>query len=120
MLELIFHHKIGVIVIATLIAVGSWFALSQGSTPASLLTTETAADNGADAELVGTLLALRAVKLDGTIFSDPAFVSLKDFSTEIIPEPIGRPNPFAPLTAAAAPTISTTKAAQIFAPSKKK
>ena len=49
-----------------------------------------------DRELVETLLALRAVTLSGSIFQDIAFQSLKDFGTPIMPEPIGRENPFTP------------------------
>ena len=115
MIELISRHKIAVVVIGVVIAVVSWAALSEGPTSSSLLTTEVTADGG-DTELVTTLLALRAVKLDGTIFTDPSFTSLKDFSTEIVPEPIGRPNPFAPLGSTVVPTASSTRGAQIFAP----
>lgn len=118
MLELFTHNKIAVVVVAILVAGGSWFALTQQSEPVSLLSTQTVADNGPDGELVATLLALRAVKLDGTIFTDPAFTSLQDFSTQIVPEPIGRPNPFAPLTPAVAPTVPQD--AQLFAPATSK
>jgi hypothetical protein len=59
----------------------------------------------ADADIVNTLLELRAVSLSGTIFSDPAFLRLKDFGSQIIPEPVGRPNPFAPLTGSAAASL---------------
>lgn len=72
------------------------------------LTTATAADS----DIVNTLLELRAVSLSGTIFSDPSFLRLKDFGSAIVPEPVGRPNPFAPLqgqgAAAAASTGTTT------------
>ena len=47
---------------------------------------------------MGVLLDLRAIRLDGQIFSDPAFQSLRDSSVDIVLEPIGRVNPFAPLT----------------------
>lgn len=40
---------------------------------------------------------LRAVSFDTAIFSDPVFVSLVDFGTVIAPQPVGRPNPFAPI-----------------------
>lgn len=116
MMNFILSHKIIAGVVAVLVAVGIWIGLSSGGSSSSLLDTETVGDNGPDQELVATLLALRAVKLDGSLFSDPGFVSLKDFSTEIIPEPIGRPNPFAPLGSAVVIDSSTTKAAQIFAP----
>ena len=120
MIELLARHKFAVIGIALALAVVSWLALSQDSSgSSSLLATESVVENGPNAELISTLLALRAVKLDGTIFTDPVFTSLKDFSTEIVPEPIGRPNPFAPLNSGVSRTSSSTQAAQIFAPASK-
>lgn len=101
-----------------LVAILVWIGLSSSASPSgSLLQTETVDQNGSDQELVATLLALRSVKLDGAIFSDPGFQSLKDFSTEIVPEPIGRPNPFLPLNSTVVVTPASTRAAQIFKPS---
>jgi hypothetical protein len=48
-------------------------------------------------ELVSELLRLNSIKLDNRIFTDVAFQSLEDFGQELIPEPIGRVNPFAPV-----------------------
>lgn len=52
-----------------------------------------------DQDLISLLLTLRSIKLDEKIFSDTAFRSLEDFSKELIAEPVGRNNPFAPLGA---------------------
>ena len=48
-------------------------------------------------ELIALLLELRSIRLDLGIFEDPEFQSLTDFSQELIPEPVGRPNPCVPL-----------------------
>ncbi|XKT74762.1 MAG: hypothetical protein ACJKTH_01595 [Patescibacteria group bacterium UBA2163] len=48
-------------------------------------------------ELIGLLLELRSIQLDTSLFSDERFQSLQDFGQQIISEPVGRPNPFAPL-----------------------
>ena len=45
-----------------------------------------------------TLTDLQSVSLDAPIFKNPAFITLQDFSRQIVPEPIGRHDPFAPLT----------------------
>lgn len=78
-----------------------WYGLTQNAAPAPVLTTVSSTGSptqeSADQELVATLLTLRAVTLSGTIFQDPAFVTLRDFGTTIVAEPIGRQNPFAPL-----------------------
>lgn len=79
---------------AVVIAVSAWAILSEPQPEE--LTTTASVESGVDKDLVGTLLQLRTVSLTGTIFSDPAFQTLQDFGTQIIPEPVGRPNPFAP------------------------
>lgn len=68
-----------------------------------------------------TLLNLRSIKLDDTLFADQKFRSLQDFTITLVPEGnIGRPNPFAPIgtdvettavtsaTATTTPTTNTT------------
>jgi len=114
-MDFLIRHKIIVLLIGLGIAGFAWYSMTAPSSTA-LLTTDSPL-NGPDQELVETLLALRSVKLDGTIFSEGAFTQLQDYSTPIIPEPIGRDNPFAPLTTA--PTENTTKDAKIFSPGAK-
>lgn len=41
------------------------------------------------------LKALRSIKRD--IFLDNAFISLEDFTQEVVAQPVGRDNPFAPI-----------------------
>ncbi len=48
-------------------------------------------------EFLQTLQQLRDITLDGTVFDDARFQSLVDFRQTITPEPVGRPNPFAPI-----------------------
>ena len=94
----IMQHKIIAIVIVVTLATGAWYFLSGTSAPPSVLTTAPPSTAPAGAQdLVDSLLALRAVSLDGTILSSPSFQALQDFSTPITPEPAGRTNPFAPL-----------------------
>ncbi len=82
------------------VSIGAWYFLPGGSAaPEEGLVTEsfTSPVSEADRDLVATLLELRSVSLDGAVFSDPIFRSLKDFGSQIVSEPVGRPNPFAPL-----------------------
>ncbi len=103
-------HLVIVGVLVVIIVCGVWYGMSGGgAAPEDLLTIETVdtgspSANSEDQELVETLLTLRAITLSGTIFEDPAFKSLLDFGTTIIPEPVGRPNPFAPINQSASPT----------------
>ena len=94
-----------------------YFGMGNSSGPTSLIKTTGVNDNGPDQGLIETLIALRAVKLDGTIFGETAFTGLQDFSTQIIPEPIGRSNPFAPLISAIEAVSGTsTHGSDIFQP----
>ena len=111
------QHKVLAILIVFAVLGAGWYFLSGPSAPAPTLTTTAVnGSSAADSNLVSILLTLRAVKLDATIFSDPAFISLKDFSTQIVPEPVGRPDPFAPLSVAPSNSASSTHSAQIFSP----
>lgn len=107
----ILQNKIVMLVLGSLVAAGAaWYLFLRDTTPAPLLTTEDlTTTNAADKDVVETLLALRSITLSGTIFTDPAFVSLRDNGTQIVPEPAGRPNPFLPL--GGNPATSTPSAA---------
>ena len=48
-------------------------------------------------QIAQALLRIEQISLDKSIFSDRIYQSLKDRSQTINDEPIGRPNPFAPL-----------------------
>jgi hypothetical protein len=117
-MSFILRYKFIILTVAILVAGAAWWGLSGSGTSPSLLSTEggTSGLSAADQNLVATLLQLRAVKLDGTIFTEPTFRALQDFSTQIVPEPVGRPNPFAPITVQATSTAASSHAAAIFTP----
>jgi hypothetical protein len=47
-----------------------------------------------NAEFVSRLKELQAIELRGEIFADPRFISLTNYGVPVIPEPVGRVNPF--------------------------
>jgi hypothetical protein len=112
------QHKILVVLGGVGIACGVWYGLSPAST-STVLTTD-GGEAGPGQDVVDTLRQLDAVKLDGGVLQNQSFLALKDFSTQIVPEPVGRPNPFAPLSGGPDGSASSTKAAQIFAPTGRK
>jgi len=120
-MQWIAQHKL--LFVASIVVLGAvvWYGLSTSAPASPILTTGTLTGSpttdSSDQQLVATLLALRAVKLGGTIFTDPAFTSLIDFSTPIVPEPIGRANPFAPANRDAE-TTDAQSATQLFTPSR--
>lgn len=48
-------------------------------------------------EFVTQLLAIQSIRFNLDFFNDPVFRNLQDFSQVIEKQPIGRPNPFAPI-----------------------
>lgn len=98
-MQALLQHKLILIASGLVVAVLVWYGLSPSSVEPDLVSSPAAEGSQVDQGIVPTLLTLRAVKLDGTIFSAAAFTRLKDFSTDIVSEPVGRTNPFAPLSA---------------------
>lgn len=70
---------------------------SSGTPPQGVAVDSTFSAPDADVQGVLTILnQLKAVSIDETIFSDPAFMALTDYHRNIAPQPKGRPNPFLP------------------------
>jgi hypothetical protein len=98
-----FNNKRIIIWAVIAFAVFIYANVSQKETQAqeSLLVPDTASSGGGGnvkgREILALLADMKKIKLDESIFSDPAFQSLQDLSIELVPEPKGRPNPFAPL-----------------------
>ena len=68
------------------------------TTPAAIPTDPNIPSSSADQSFLMLLLGVRNVRLDDVIFSDPAFLSLRDSSITLIQDGNeGRPNPFAPI-----------------------
>jgi hypothetical protein len=59
-------------------------------------TTTEAGTSPVGQDFLSLLLNVKNIKLDDSIFSDPAFINLRDSSITLVPDAvIGRPNPFA-------------------------
>lgn len=102
MKELFKKNKILFLVVGLALAGVVWYGLS-GSQPAgssdAVLSSSEGGGSDVEQEVLDTLLELREIRLEGQIFNDPVFNSLRDFGTDIVSEPVGRDNPFAPLSA---------------------
>ncbi len=85
-----------------------YFAYFSGPSASPTLTSSDASITLSQNLLV-TLQNLHTIKLDNTIFTSQAFISLSDFGVTIPPQNVGRRNPFACATvgvqAAGSPTI---------------
>lgn len=95
------------VIIGVIVLLGLAYFYFQGGSSAtsdSLLQTNGAVGVGS-AELA-LLNQMKSIRIDTTLFSDPAYVSLVDNSVAITPEAVGRPNPFAPIPGVADPNAS--------------
>jgi hypothetical protein len=109
---------VGVIIVLVLIYV---FFIKKTPTPVALTSssgapladTTTNGNNPAStigSDFVSVLLSVKNIKLDDSVFQNPAFLSLKDSTIILVQDGNeGRPNPFAPIgsEATVAPSINT-------------
>lgn len=88
-----------IIIIGLIVVAFVAYTLFFTGAPQDALTTENIdpAESAVEQELISLLLQLRSIELDVALFSDTRFQSLEDFGQEIVNEPVGRTNPFAPL-----------------------
>lgn len=99
MIEIFKKYKTLLITVAivSVAFVGYSIFLDRGS-DGSVLTSQSASTRGGgDNELLLLLINLRSITLDDSLFRDPAFKDLVDFGQRLVPEPVGRQNPFAPV-----------------------
>lgn len=84
-----------------IVVIAGYFTFFKKSDPANELTSVQASNVPAvGQELIIELNRLKSLRAVGKeIFSDSIFVSLKDFTQKINPQPYGRSNPFAPIGA---------------------
>ena len=99
MFDVIAKNKIILAVVILVVVVFAWYGfLREPQGPSTgLLTSETrSGGSAAEQEILRILLDMRSIRLDSALFENPAFASLRDFGREIVPEPVGRTNPFTP------------------------
>lgn len=90
-----------IIIVVLIIAACVYFYFEGFPTGSSgLLQTQTNADTDAEAvgtQVLGLLNQIQSLSIDTSLFSDPAYLTLQDYSVVIPPVPVGRNDPFAPL-----------------------
>src|SRR3989338_11160873 len=98
-MDFLLKHNLTAGGVVIVMAAAAWYFLGGSSESASVLSVEAPTVPPQAQKLIQSLAVLSAVTLDGAIFSTPSFQALVDFSTPIIVEPVGRINPFLPLSA---------------------
>lgn len=91
--------KITIIVVLVLIVIlGYWQYSSKNEIPdENKNTVQDPQKTDEESKIISTLERLKKVEINADFFNDPVLKSLSDFSHELIPEPIGRMNPFLPV-----------------------
>ncbi len=78
--------------------VGYYIFASRGGTSAPLTQVESGLSDPIGQQIVVELNRLRALQnINADFFKDPAFASLRDYTQVVVPQPVGRGNPFAPV-----------------------
>jgi hypothetical protein len=94
-------HNLKNIIIAAILGVvlvaAYYYFVGNSSSSSEPLTVTTPSDLADSDALLSDLGNLQQVKLNISVFSDPGFQALSDFNVDIPPQPIGNPDPFAPL-----------------------
>ncbi|MFA6050882.1 MAG: hypothetical protein WC761_06880 [Candidatus Paceibacterota bacterium] len=97
MREIFQKLKLPLIIIAVLIAgyvLYNSFIKAPKQTSILQQTSRAAATSTPDRDFLPLLLSIQSVSLDQKIFIDPVFRALVDWSQQIVPENIGKQNPF--------------------------
>jgi len=103
---------IAVVVIAIAFFGYQMFFAPKDTGTSTLSTTSAVKQTVVDgAQLYTMLKRLTNVNLKGDIFSNQTFISLVDYGVTIQDQPVGRPNPFAPIGSDSGSQVSTTTSA---------
>jgi len=97
------------IILVALVAYYFFFANAPLSTDAGTLQAQSGG-NVVGAQVLTLLNQIQSLRINTTLFKSAAFQSLQDYSVQVPPQNIGRPNPFAPLPGVKSPfpTVNTT------------
>ena len=106
-----------IIIIAVIIGIGliAYSFLKPDPTAETLLETTQRQDSAQvlGDEITSAISQINSLKLDRTVLDDPIVKKLIDHSKPILPEPVGRKNPFAPIGANSSVNGATSSAIKI-------
>ena len=101
MLTFIKENKLFVAIALLAVCGGGYYFFTQKTGSTDLVTTTDSSAVPEAEEILQKLSTLQEIQLDESVFRDPVYLSLSDFGVVLTPEPIGRRNPFLPITFAA-------------------
>mgnify|MGYP001008770089 CR=1 FL=1 len=92
-------YKKPIIILAAIIALFVLYStfLKKEEEPVIGAVSSTKGLSAENSELIMLLSELRSIHLDRDFFRNETFLTLFDFTVKLIPEPVSRQNPFAPI-----------------------
>ena len=92
------------IIVIIVAAAGAYFYFEGGSSPVDYSSLQPQQGGAGDlgAQVLSLLNQIRSLRIDTSLFSDPGYQTLRDYSVPIPVQGVGRANPFAPLPGQAA------------------
>jgi hypothetical protein len=91
-----------IVIIAIIILGGAGYFYYQGrGAPATSTLDVTQSAEGA--QVIALLNQIQGLRIDKTLFTDPGYLTLIDYTVPIPEQPVGRVNPFAPLPGVPSP-----------------
>lgn len=91
-----------VVIVIAAILIGGWYFYENGTSSSAGSANLTASSPSGSSPIVGAdvlsiLQSVSSIKIDTSFFSSPVYQSLVDYSIQVPPQPVGRPDPFAPV-----------------------
>ena len=84
-------------IVVVVVAVGYFYYSGTSSSPSGANLVESSADQSVGAQVLALLNQIQSLNIDTTLFTDPGYQTLRDYSVAIPAVNVGRANPFAPL-----------------------
>ena len=85
------------VVIGGVLLLGGYLAFFNSNSAPSVMTTDAAPASAAEITFLDLATKAEPITFDTTVLYDPRFTSLIDTRTAIVPVPVGRRDPFAPV-----------------------
>jgi len=98
---------IWIVIIVIVAGLGYFYFYGSSNQSSATLTATSDANAVVGAQVLGLLNQIQSLNIDTTIFTDPGYRTLRDYSVVIPPVNVGRPNPFAPLSSVSINSTNT-------------
>ncbi len=95
-----------ILLVLLAICVGMYFYTAGGQlqSGSALLQAPSVNSGSVGIQELALLRQVQSIRIDSSFFSDPVYGSLVDYTETVTPHPVGRSNPFSPVSGVSSPT----------------